>query len=391
MQYSTPHGFRAQSPSISAVGLASIRLLEIDDLEPVAELFLHKFRHQRRASFQSAVYDAAGYMENLYFRGPDGAKNNRALVHVTERGDISGFLGVLATRYLLKGASLNAAIIGPLMANAAIDRGRAGPQLLRALNHEAFDLQLTDSANRISLAFARPMKYVLLPVQCLEWIYAFRPAAVLAEKLRRKWPTLPRPILSSCAHALDLAMMGGALPPPRHPSQRPEHSAIDAEEFAALVPKFLDAYTARPAWERTELMWLLKMAAERRDGGPLNLVRVTDSGGSAIGCYAFYGEPGHIAQTLLILAARRYWDKVLDSLIAVTRDMNCIGVAGQTQDHFLPQLYTYPGLVFRYAGGTLVRSTNPMIRQALCERDILVGGLAGDRWTRLSSDTFGTA
>ncbi|MFD2055989.1 hypothetical protein ACFSQT_23865 [Mesorhizobium calcicola] len=172
------------APSVLESRHGSVRPLVAEDLERVAALFLTKFRRRRRHLLDRAIAETAEYMREIYLdpAGQSGASN--ALVQINPQGRLGGFLGVLKARFELNGTALNAAIIGPLMAGT--DHGSAAPQLLRALNQGEFDLQLTDSTNRTSLPFARPMKYQLLPVHCLGWTCIFRPAGMAVAVLHRK-------------------------------------------------------------------------------------------------------------------------------------------------------------------------------------------------------------
>ncbi|TJX42308.1 MAG: hypothetical protein E5W21_24230, partial [Mesorhizobium sp.] len=176
---------KVAAPSVLESQHGSVRPLAAEDLERVAALFLTKFRRRRRRLLDRAIAETAEYMRKIYLDPAGQSGESSALVQINPQGDLGGFLGVLKARYELNGAALNAAIIGPFMADPGADHGSAGPQLLRALHQGEFDLQLTDSANRVSLAFARPMKYQLLPVHCLEWTYVFRPAAMAAAALHR--------------------------------------------------------------------------------------------------------------------------------------------------------------------------------------------------------------
>ncbi len=365
----------------------SVRPLAAGDLEHVAALFLTKFRHGRRRR-DRAIAQTANYMRELYLDGGE----SEALVQINPQGGLGGFMGVLKARYELNGRTLNAAIIGPFMTDSSTDHGWAGPQLLRALHQGEFDLYLTDSANRTSLAFARPMKYQLLPVHCLEWTCIFRPAGMAAAVLRRKWPGLPRLALDPCARAFD-ALAGKRFEPSAQPSssRRVHHEPIDAAQFAERLPILMSDYSLRPSWKDGELPRLLVLAAEKRADGPLHFGGTYDEAGKMLGCHAFYGQAGGIANLLQIQASGSHWAATLDGLIAAARDMGCVGIIGQTQSRFLPQLFGYSGLFFRYAGGTMVRSLVAEVTEAVRSGDIFVGGLMGDRWTRLSSDDFGRA
>ena len=329
-------------------------------------------------------------MSKIYLdpAGQPGASN--ALVQINPQGDLGGFLGVLKARYELNGATLNAAIIGPLMADTGTDHGSAGPQLLRAVHQGEFDLHLTDSANRVSLAFARPMKYQLLPAHCLGWTRIFRPAAVASAVARGKWPGLPRFVLDPCARAFDAFTRKRFEPPVQHSSSHRVHrEPMDAAQFAERLPAIISDYALRPRWQDGELPRLLALAAEKRADGPLHFGGTYDETGKMLGCYAFYGQAGGIANLLQLQSSGPHWGATLDGVMKDAWNMGCAGIIGQTQSRFMPQLFSYKNVFFRYAGGTMVRSRIPEVTQAVRAGDIFIGGLMGDRWTRLSSDDFG--
>ncbi|WP_027146368.1 hypothetical protein [Mesorhizobium sp. WSM3626] len=381
---------KVAAPSVLESQHGSVRPLAAEDLERVAALFLTKFRGRRRHRLDRAIAETAEYMGKIYLDPAGQSGESNALVQINPQGDLGGFLGVLKARYELNGAALNAAIIGPFMADPGADHGSAGPQLLRALHQGEFDLQLTDSANRVSLAFARPMKYQLLPVHCLAWTYVFRPAAMAAAALHRKWPRLPRLALDPCARAFDVLAKRRFEPPVQHSSSQRVHAEpINAAQFAEWLPTLLSDYALRPSWRDGELPRLLALAAEKRANGPLHFGGTYDATGKMLGSYAFYGQAGDLAILLQIQASGHHWGATLEGLVAAARDMGCVGITGQTQSRFMPHLFGYRNLFFRYAGGTMVRSRIPGVTEAVRSGDIAIGGLMGDRWTRLSSDDFG--
>lgn len=378
------------APSVLESQHGSVRPLAAEDLERVAALFLTKFRRRRRHLLDRAIAETAAYMREIYLDPAGQSGESNALVQINRQGRLGGFLGVLKARYELNGAPLNAAIIGPLMADPGTDDGSAGPQLLRALHQGEFDLQLTDSANRTSLAFARPMKYQLLPVHCLGWTYVFRPAAMAASAMHRKWPGVPRLVLDPCARAFDALAKKRFEPPVVHSSSHRTHrEPIDAVQFAEKLPTLLSGYALRPSWKDGELARLLALAAEKRADGPLHFGGTYDETGKMLGCYAFYGQAGGVANLLQIQASGLHWGATLDALVAAAWAMGCVGITGQTQTKFIPQLFGYKNVFFRYAGGTMVRSRIAEVTEAVRSGDIFIGGLVGDRWTRLSSDDFG--
>ncbi|TPM37189.1 hypothetical protein [Mesorhizobium sp. B2-3-4] len=378
------------APAVLDSRHGSVRPLAAEDLERVAALFLTRFRRRRRHLLDRAIVETAEYMRKIYLDPGGQPGTSNALVQINRQGDLGGFLGVLNARYELDGATLSAAIIGPLMADTGTDHGSAGPQLLRAVHQHGFDLHLTDSANRVSLAFARPMKYQLLPAHCLGWTRIFRPAAVVSAALRGKWPGLSRFVFDPCAKAFDPFTRKRFEPPVQHSSPHRVHRAsMDAGQFAEQLPTLVSDYSLRPRWQDGELSRLIALAVEKRADGPLHFRGTYDEAGKMLGCYAFYGQVGGIANLLQIQSSGSHWGVTLDALMADAWTMGCAGVIGQTQSRFMPQLFSYKNVFFRYAGGTMVRSRIPEVTEAVRSGDIFIGGLMGDRWTRLSSDDFG--
>ncbi|RVB80945.1 hypothetical protein ENZ75_14455, partial [Mesorhizobium sp. M7A.F.Ca.CA.002.04.1.1] len=310
------------APSVLESQHGSVRPLAAEDLERVAALFLTKFRRRRRHLLDRAIAETAAYMREIYLDPAGHSGESNALVQINRQGRLGGFLGVLKARYELNGAPLNAAIIGPLMADPGTDDGSAGPQLLRALHQGEFDLQLTDSANRTSLAFARPMKYQLLPVHCLGWTYVFRPAGMAAAALHRKWPGLPHLVLDPFARAFDALAKRRFEPPVQHSSSHRTHrEPINAVQFAEELPTLLSGYALRPSWKDGELPRLLALAAEKRADGPLHFGGIYDETGKMLGCYAFYGQAGDMANLLQIQAFGSHWGATLDALVAAAWEM----------------------------------------------------------------------
>ena len=372
---------KVAAPAVQESHHGSVRPLAAEDLERVAALFLTKFRRRRRHLLDRAIVETAEYMRKIYLDpvGQPGASN--ALVQINPQGDLGGFLGVLKARYELNGATLNAAIIGPLMADPGTDHGSAGPQLLRALHQGEFDLYLTDSANRVSLAFARPMKYQLLPAHCLGWTRIFRPAAVASAVVRGKWPGLSRFVFDPCAKVFDPFTKKRFEPPVQHSSlHRVHRESMDAAQFAERLPTLTSDYALRPRWQDGELPRLLALAAEKRADGPLHFGGIYDEAGKMLGCYAFYGQAGGIANLLQIQASGSHWGATLDSLIADAWNMGCAGMSGDQE-----QLkYSAAGCSrCRWDDGASPSRINASGRRHLHRWTM------GDRWTRLSSDDFG--
>ena len=78
---------------------------------------------------------------------------------------------------------MNVCVTGTLMASAAPGHALAAVHILRESRKLDYDLIVTDSANRASLAMCQAMNYQVASPDSLEWAYVFEPAAVALHKL----------------------------------------------------------------------------------------------------------------------------------------------------------------------------------------------------------------
>jgi len=367
-------------------GASRVRPMERADLEKIAHLFLRTFRSDSQAGRPGEVENLAAYLDQLYLQGPHSGEGVNSLVYAGPGGDIGGFLGLHKTHYALEGRRLSTCMIGSLMSARDPVYSRAGAQLLWGLNDLEFDIVMTDSANRRSLAFTGPLKYEVMSVNCLEWTFAFKPASMVIYKVRQRWPSIPSALMRPLEKAGDYVArraIGDKLTAPT--SKRHTMQTTDSAGFATAVQSLADSFRLRPEWPFEELTWILARAEETRRHGPLNYCLVHDRSGACIGCYAFYGETGLPAKTLQILAANGCWGATLESLLHAAQEMGCIGVIGQAQDALMSHLFKFSGVIFYYTGGSFVRSKDQDVIDLVHRQGMLIGGLAGDRWTRLSS------
>ena len=279
---------------------------------------------------------------------------------------------------------------GVLMTAPGPQNSLAVVQLLRDVNRLPLDLVFTDSANRASLALGQALKYKIMSPQSLEWAKVFDPAALVVHQLRQRAPALPWALLRPFAQVADLAFRRVARDrlksiPPAGWRDIP----IDAAAFVDAAPRFLGDFRLRPEWSRDEFTWLTTQAAQRQSAGPLNFRLVLNGSDVPVGCYAFYGEKGGVARVLHAGANPKSASGLLATILQTTEAMGCIGAHGTTREGMLAQVYATPGMFLYYAGGAMVSSQRADVLEAIERGDAFIGGFAGDRWTRLGTDTFG--
>ncbi len=365
-----------------------VRPLVEDDLESVARLFLKRFR---KADVTKQGRDSvADYMKRIYFNAPGGGGESDSLVQINARGEVGAFVGVMRVPFLLDGSPILAGATGALMSEPDVDNGLAAVQLLRALRRGPFDLIYTDTANRTTLALCQAMKYRVLTPESLEWAFAFQPAAVAVHKVAQRLRYFPAALARPFARAADLAISRAlsASSEPQKPSSWRDRE-IDAETFCEWAPQFLRDFRLRPEWAPADMIWLTSLAQERESAGPLHFRLVSDSSGKPLGAYAFYGERGGVARVLHASALQHGWGALINRMLDTTRSLGCIGVHGAARREMMAHAYAFRGMVFYYAMGTMVHSPRADVWTAIENGSAFVGGLGGDRWTRLASDKFG--
>lgn len=369
-----------------------VRPLRADDLEDVARLFLERFRTDRVSRSAAARREVAQFMQRLYLQGPAAGSDPDSLVQITERGDVGAFVGVMRAAFTLDGKPVSVGVTGALMTAADPRNGLAAVQLLRELRHRSLDLVYTDTANRASLALCQASKYKVLSPESLEWACVFKPASAAVHKLGQRAPFLPKAMAASAAGLLDAAVSKWLrrAPPRRLPAGWRDEEA-DASGFVEAAPIGLEKFRLRPAASSAHLHWLVAMAAERESAGPMHLRVLRDRSGVVAGHYAFHGEAGGVARVFQAVATPGNWGVLIDGIVETTRELGCVGVHGCARGDLLPHLYAIPGLFLYYAGGALYQTPRADIAEAIESGSAFLGGLNGDRWTRLATDRFGAS
>ena len=367
---------------------ARVRPLVETDLEQVAELFMQRFRKARRTP--GARAEIAACMKTLYLDHPGRVGDADALVSLDSDGRIGAFVGATRARFRLDGEPLNVCISGTLMASPEPRHALAAVQILRESRKLDYDLIVTDSANRASLAVCQAMNYFPVSPDSLEWMCVFEPAALALDKLRQRVASPLLGALRPLARALDLAAaaaLRGAAPPAKLGVWRDE--AADAESYIAAVAKLGATFRLRPDLDDSEFHWLIARARERQSAGPLHLRVLYDPAGRPAGAYAAYGGKGEAARVFHCLAAPNAWGRLFDAMRESARARGCIAAHGPLKAPMMAHAYAVRGVVFYYACGMLAYTNRADVRTAIERGEAILGGFAGDRWTRLASDSFG--
>jgi len=367
--------------------VAHVRPMVEDDLEAVATLFLQRFRRGGGAPRGHA--EIAACMKALYLDHPARQGCSDALVALDSSGAIGAFCGAVRTRFRFDGRPASVCVTGTLMASPAPGHVLAAVQILRESRKLDYDLIVTDSANRASLAMCQAMGYRVVSPDSLEWACVFEPASLALHKIRQRlgspWLRALKPLarVADLAAAAALRAAAGA---PKKSDWRDEE--VDAETFVDIAPRFLTQFRLAPDFTRAEFLWHIAMARQRRSAGPLHLQVVYDGAGAPAAAYAAYGDKGDVARVFHAVAAPHAWARMFDKICETAQARRCIGAHGSLKRPMMAHAYAVRGVFFYYAGGLMAYSNRPDIRQAIESGEAFLGGFAGDRWTRLASDNF---
>ena len=367
---------------------ARVRPLCEDDLEAVAGLFLQRFRAGRPSA--AAAAEVAACMKALYLDYPGRVGDADALVAIDGAGALAAFCGGVRTRFLFDGQPASACVTGALMASPAPGHALAAVQILRESRRLDYDLIVTDSANRASLAMCQTMGYRVVSPDSLEWAAVFDPASLALHKIRQRLGAPWLCALKPLARLADVAA-GAALRAAEGGAKRSEwrDQEVDDETYVDIAPRFLAPFRLRPDFTRQDWLWHIGMARRRQAAGPLHLQIVYDGVGEAVGAYAAFGAKGEVARIVNANAAPHAWGKLFDKMRDTARARGCIGAHGPLKGPMMAHAFAVRGVFFYYAGGMLMYSNRPEVRRAVASGEAFLGGFAGDRWTQLASDRFG--
>lgn len=164
---------------------------------------------------------------------------------------------------------------------------------------------------------------------------------------------------------------------------------MPVENFLDHAPDLIAHYTVRPRWSRSELAWLVAMAAQNRRSGSFAIRSVVSRDGTVLGCFVYYGGGRRPARILNVLARNGQEAAVLDAMFDYLDGTGCPEAIGHAQPALMQGLAHQRSLIFRHRAFVCVLTRHDDIAAAAKRGDIYIGGLAGEDWSRLMSDFQG--
>lgn len=352
-----------------------IRPLTPGDLPAIAALRQRSFEHSSHSSSDSLL----AYLERLFFSNPWTDASHPSLVYESE-GEIVGFLGVVARRFVYRGEMLQAAV-GTQFMVAPESRGMIGLQLLWTFLNGAQDLSLADLANATTKRIWEGLGGRSALLFSLYWVRPLRPARHAASwlgdgLLARGVRLAARPLLNG----VDARLARRGRSSFRSMEPPTPQGPLEPEILPDVLPRVLNHVSLRPDYDMGELRWLLGELAEKRELGALDGATVRTPGGDVAGWYLFLSNPGGVGQVVQMAARAGEGGVVLDQLFHHAWQRGLVAIAGRLEPTFTEELHARRCAFTRDGPWVLVHARRPDVLNALERGDAFFSRLDGEWW-----------
>lgn len=360
-----------------------VRDLRKDDLEPVARLFMRRFRREVTSPASSLV----SYMGDLFLEHPWYDPDIASRVAVDDDGTLVGFVGVMPMHLAMGDRTLRGAICTTLMLADPGKTPMAAAQLVRKVLAGPQDISMGDTANFAALSMWERLQGTLVPLQSLSWYRILRPAGWGAAMASRRFPGLSR-VLRPLGRGGDAAI--GWLTPrfalPSDVPARTEDLPASVDEFVREAAPLERGARLTPLWDDQGLAWFLNEAARRQSAGPLHR-RIVRLNGRTVGAYLFFGREGGVADVLHLFASPQMAPVTLQSLLHHVAASGFSLARGGAQPSLMTTLFQND-CFFRFRGATVIHARDPAVAAAVLSGQAMLGGFFGEWWTRFVGDEF---
>ncbi len=369
--------------SISANDVKSrrVRAMKTDDIPAIRTLFQQVFRPHSKSCHET--FDP--YFQKFFFENPYYDPAIGSVVHENEHGEIDSAISVLPIPYRVNDQSIMGRLLCAFMMKPEMSP-RGAAELTLTLRPSEKILNFTDSAAPVSLKHSEAIGGITLGTHGLGWTRVFRAASYVANYVAER-----RPILGGWATSLVGRMLNPLFPIPaikKTAKSRADVREIAQEEAVSLVPGYLQSYLAHPAWTESDVNWLFRMASDNHAAGALRFCAINDRTGSPGGFFCYYTRPNGIAEVLNIITKAGMEKHAVDAMLIHLQDEGHIAAQGRVDPRYLNALSQQSIMFFRLKANVCVATANVEMLNAIQRGDIFIGGLAGESWSRLSTDFY---
>jgi hypothetical protein len=364
--------------------MSEVRPLSANDVEAVTALY-YRILRRGKAAPPAALAD---YVRSFYLDGPFRDPEIPALVHVDDRGRVSGFVGVHSVPYLIGERRIRAAFCGALMSEDHDSDPLAGARLLKAFVGGPQDISLSETANVISETMWSRLRGKTIPGYSFEWFRVFRPAGFAHAFASEKSPLLRN--LAPVARLIDRTLSSksslGRLAPAPTPAGLVLENA-DYAGFADALRKLSAGKQVRPDWDSGYLDHVLSNAVIKPAFGQAHMGLVKTKSGEPIGAFLYHLKPGGIGRALQVEGLPGRLGPVMDLMFAHAHDMGAAGLRGRSSPELI-EAATGRHMIMATVSSTVVHSKDPAIAEAFLSGSSMLTGLAGERWNRFFGGDF---
>jgi hypothetical protein len=355
-----------------------VRAFVPDDIPRVAGLYRAIFPGNEEVPPQRLE----AYLAEVFFHNPWQDPALPSLVYEPMRGGIVGFLGVIPRPMVWNGRPLRAAVSSSFMVDPRARWTMAGVELLKAFLAGPQDLSLTDAANDASRGVWERLGGTTALLYSLRWTRILRPYRYTMHLVRGK-----RPILRRLAVPLDplgcaVDAVGAWVRPNRFPQLARQLLAEELEGATLIegLAKLSGGEPVQPIYTLQSLAWLLRMAAKKRQYGPLRKRVVRRADGAILGWWLYYLQRGGISRVLQLGAAEQSIHDVLNHLFYDAWRHGSTAISGRFQPRFL-QAFSAEHCTFKSGTWMLVHAHDSRLLQAIYRGEAMLTPLEGEWWT----------
>jgi hypothetical protein len=236
-----------------------IRPLDEGDIPQVADLYQRVIGTHAGPSSP----ELQSHMQDVFLRNPWIDKRLPSLVYQQQGEKITGFLGVIPRRMVLKGRTVRVAVSTSFVVDPSSRHTLAGIQLLKTFFQGPQDLSLTDGANDPSRKVWEALGGRAVPLYSIYWTRPLRFMQYTTQVVKKKRERLA-PLLSVLR---PISMAVDAVAARMHPNNytRPPaqilREACEAKVLLECIQRFCEGESLLPAYDVDSLRWLLDMAA----------------------------------------------------------------------------------------------------------------------------------
>jgi hypothetical protein len=297
------------------------------------------------------------------------------------RGQILGFIGVMARRMRFEGRPVLAAVCTQFVVDPG-ERGQAGLQMLKHCFNGPQDLSISDEANDETRKIWEWCGGSTAIPYSIHWLRPLRPVQTALSLAGTRQPVVLLARASAVVARVVEAAIGGPRGPLRLAAPCGSREELDEATLLACVRQFSSDRAIAPDYDAAALTWVIERA--RHNSTQLRKFLIRDEAHRVIGWFVYSGHRHGIAEVLQVAAAPRAARHVLNHLLDDAWRRGAVALSGRLEPAFAPELSEHGCLLYRRGYWTLVQSKRAELSHALQRGDAFFSRLEGEWCLRFS-------